>query len=200
VVVDAIPSSSQTEAIVRATIAGETTNLKFLKSDTGWTWEFVETKGGEWIAPDLGIGQVREADRQRRIVDWVRKNQDSYRKTIEVIGAHTEHLSTTAAEPRAVADWLKVRTFADDSLLARLNVGARIGVDRKYVEALISPTATDARGSEVLVRFADDGRRLFQNNGPDKQLGTDDDIICSKSASLDVRCGGRVSASLWVND
>jgi hypothetical protein len=61
--VDAISSTSASEAIVRTTIAGETLNLKLRKFDTGWTWEFAETKGGGWIAPDVAIAQVREIRR-----------------------------------------------------------------------------------------------------------------------------------------
>jgi hypothetical protein len=52
--VDAISSSSPTEAIVRATIGDAVTvNLKLRKDDKGWIWESVETKGGSWVDPGL---------------------------------------------------------------------------------------------------------------------------------------------------
>lgn len=63
VTVDAISSSAPNEAIVRATIAGETMNLKLRRFDTGWAWEFAETKSGGWIAVDEAVAQVRERRR-----------------------------------------------------------------------------------------------------------------------------------------
>src|SRR5262249_33645132 len=71
VMIDAISQSSPTEAVVRASISGEMTNLKFRRYDTGWSWEFVETKAGGWIAPDQAIIELREPARLKRVAEWV---------------------------------------------------------------------------------------------------------------------------------
>jgi hypothetical protein len=68
VLVEAVShESGQTEAIARAKLIAPTLNLKFRRYDTGWTWEFVETRAGGWIAPDVAIGQVRKEIRQANI-------------------------------------------------------------------------------------------------------------------------------------
>ncbi len=60
--VEAISASSQTEAIVRATIGGASTvNLKLRKFDKGWIWESVETKGGSWMDPGLALTPLIES-------------------------------------------------------------------------------------------------------------------------------------------
>lgn len=180
VVVDAISLSSDTEAIVRATIADQTINLKFRRYDTGWTWEFMETKGGGWIAPDQGVGQIRESNRQLRIVQWFAKNEEAYRKTIEVIDAYTGLLGTTFVDPRTEENWRSVRKLTHKN-----------------------PTETDAWGSEVLVRFVDDERAVlflkkvvFLSSGPDKQKGTDDDVVCVATGRRTVEYDERI----WTYD
>lgn len=55
--------AGRNEAIVKARIDGIPLNLKFRKYDQGWSWEFVETRGGLWISPELAMGQVRSASR-----------------------------------------------------------------------------------------------------------------------------------------
>jgi hypothetical protein len=82
VAVDAISSTSPTEAFVRASFAGSTTNLKFRRFDTGWTWEFVETKTGGWVAPDVAIGEIRENNRQAAL-KWAQEHKEPYVKTAQ---------------------------------------------------------------------------------------------------------------------
>lgn len=81
VTVDAISSTSPTEAVVRTTIAGNNLNLKFRRFDKGWTWEFVETKAGGWIAPDVAMGQIREEQRTTAVADWAEKHKAAYAAT-----------------------------------------------------------------------------------------------------------------------
>lgn len=196
VVVDAISSPSPTEAIVRATIAGETTNLKFRKYDTGWTWEFQETKGGGWIAPDQGVGQIREANRQRRIVQWVAKNQDAYRTSIEAVDelCGDVNLPHRLDMPFTVGQWLanrkssgemSIRLIADSlhypkAYTPEATTPEGIERRRRRAQGLIAPPAvTDAWGSELLINFdVGDHQAVFLSMGPDKQKGTDDDVVC----------------------
>lgn len=141
VAVNGISSSAPNEAIVRTTIAGETMNLKLRRFDTGWTWEFAETKGGGWIAPDLAVAQVRESNRQRRIVEWVAKNAVLYRNTIIRIDDYSSLLGTKAFQ--------------------------------------LIETMPDTWDSEVVVQSHDDNNEyVFLSKGPDKQAGTDDDVVC----------------------
>ena len=82
---DGVSSTNATEAIVRATIAGTTTNLKLRRFDTGWTWEFVETKAGGWVAPDVAVGQIREEQRTIAAAAWAEQNKAAYTRTAKTI-------------------------------------------------------------------------------------------------------------------
>jgi len=57
--IDGISQGAPNEAIVRATLLGRTTNLKFRRFDSEWTWEFVETKVGGWIPPEAAVMESR---------------------------------------------------------------------------------------------------------------------------------------------
>jgi hypothetical protein len=195
VAVVALSASSPTEAIVRATIASETVNLKFRKYDTGWAWEFVETKGGGWIAPDVGVGQIRESNRQRRVVEWVAKNQDAYRKTIEAVDVYSNviDLPHLINAPFTVAEWLRLRKMFGEMALRLIDDSLHHpkayapdavtpeGIERRRQAALarLATSASDAWGSELLLNFdAGERQAVFLSPGPDKQKGTDDDVMC----------------------
>jgi hypothetical protein len=69
IAVDAVSLSGPNQAIVRATLLGQITNLKLRRFDSGWTWEFVETKTGGWMPPETAMREVREPARQKRAAE-----------------------------------------------------------------------------------------------------------------------------------
>lgn len=81
VTIDALSQSGPNEAIVRATLLGRTTNLKLRRFDSGWTWEFVETKVGGWIPPETAMAELREPDRQKRATAWADAHRAEYTRT-----------------------------------------------------------------------------------------------------------------------
>src|SRR5687767_15082132 len=54
---EGISATSETEAITKTKIGDEVLNLKFRRYDKEWRWEFVETKGGGWIASEEVLDQ-----------------------------------------------------------------------------------------------------------------------------------------------
>jgi hypothetical protein len=214
VVVDAVSMSSQTEAIVRATIAGQTSNLKFRKFDTGWAWEFMETRNGGWIAPDVGVGQIRETNRQRRIVEWVTKNQDAYQRTIEGLDGYSDGLPNRIDTPFTVTEWRRMRMFLGEIELRSIEDSQRhpegyepdaitplaIERRRRRAQARMAPTASDAWGSEFLINFDfSEHQAVFLSVGPDKQKATDDDVMCVAKGRKEAFEGG-IGGLRWAYD
>lgn len=171
VIVDAVSATSDTESVVRTTINGHTLNLKLRRFDKGWTWEFVETKAGGWIAPDVAIGQIREEDRNAAAVQWANEHRANYASTAPVIEI-LQIYAPNPTEPMDAATWLaKRRQFARFF---------RNSPDRYTV--LSNDHPLDAWGTEIVGRFdASRNWALVQSAGPDKAVGTEDDLACLKS-------------------
>lgn len=188
--------AGRNEAIVRATIGGSTLNFKLRKYDTGWQWEFVETQGGTWIAPNIAIAEVREKNRQPRVAAWARQNSDAYAKTLEVLDDYSDNLPFLPAKPFTVVEWLNERHF-EAKILGDMYVGltrevtagkhpfvvadqkAALAAGMARVAALGDDSAKDAWGNEILLNFNGDERSaVFLSPGPDKVKNTDDDVIC----------------------
>jgi len=187
VAVDAISATNDSEAVVRATIAGNTTNLKFRRFDKGWTWEFVETKAGGWIAPDVAIGQIREDQRVAAAAKWAQEHRQEYKAT-----ASTMHiLMIYVPNPRMglnAATWMDWRhRFAG---ILRNDKRPEMQ-ERRAI--LTNDHVTDAWGSEFLVNF-DDKKNvvLLLSPGPDKRGDTDDDLVCIGTFRPDVEDGRSV--------
>ena len=85
VAIDALSPTSDTESVVHATINGRSLNLKFRRFDKGWTWEFVETRAGGWVAPDIAVAQIREEDRTVEAKKWADANNSDYASTAKTI-------------------------------------------------------------------------------------------------------------------
>lgn len=174
--VDAISSTSQTEAVVRATIADNTLNLKFRRFDNGWTWEFVETKSGGWIAPDVAMGQIRETQRAVAAAAWAEQHASDYAlsaRTVWLVSVHAvENPKLLVADP-ALKKRLK------DGLIAMW--GEREDPEAKTRLAILNnERVLDAWGSEILVNFdpKGNGEWLIVSPGADRRVGTADDLVC----------------------
>lgn len=165
------------EAIVRATIAGVSVNLKFRRYDSGWRWEFIETAGGGWIAPDNGMPEIREADRQRRVKAWVAANRDAYRQTKYAISMYSDNLPRPG-QTFDVRTWLKQRKWYAE-FLETVTAGKPSEKLRAGIIELRKDAIDDAWGSEIQV-YLDASERIagFLSIGPDKQKGTPDDVMC----------------------
>lgn len=170
--VDGISSTSPTEAVVRATIAGATTNLKFRRFDTGWVWEFVETKAGGWISPDVAIGQLREEQRNVAATAWANENRDSYAKTARTMYLVSVYHVPNPAQRERYTEFLKLK-----KMLLGLGTG-RAGSEEAQA-VLATDSWRDAWGSDI--QFAashKDSSILLSSRGPDKVSGTNDDVTC----------------------
>ena len=196
VAVDAVSAQGSTEAIARATIAGHTANLKFRKYDSGWTWEFVETKAGGWISPDVAMSQIREANRQAKIPEWALKNRSAYARTMAMMENVTNDMPTLETIPFSPDGWLFLRTkIADilDSVVreARKNPAAfpNLTADdldqREQRAAQLRDLQTpDAWGHPLVRNFAlGDHQAIIGSIGPDGAAGTSDDIVCKAVGS-----------------
>jgi hypothetical protein len=126
-------------------MGGRTANLKFRRFDKGWTWEFVETKAGGWIAPDVAIGQIREEDRIVAASTWADEHKSAYAKTAAAI----EILSIYVPNPTMgldVVTWMDTRHRFAEILKTRSDLQGRVVV-------LADDHAADAWGNEFLVNF-----------------------------------------------
>lgn len=185
--VDAISSTNSAEAVVRATIAGNTTNLKFRRFDKGWTWEFVETKSGGWIAPDVAIGQIREEHRTAAAAAWADQNRAAYAataKTMDLI------MLLKVPNPTAQGDierWLKLNQLL-------LNM-AKADSDQERLAVLTNDNPEDAWGGGIETRL-NSRAALMVSLGPDKVMGTEDDVLCLNTFRRDVENGRMV----WAHD
>ncbi|MBA2257730.1 MAG: hypothetical protein H0W18_02430, partial [Acidobacteria bacterium] len=67
---EGISKTSESESITKTRVGDSTYNLKFRRYDKDWRWEFVETKGGGWIAADELLDQLQEKERGKRAEAW----------------------------------------------------------------------------------------------------------------------------------
>lgn len=170
--VEAISSAAETEAIVRATISGTTTNLKLRRFDTGWTWEFVETKSGGWIAPDVAIGQIREEQRTAKAVAWAEQNRVAYASTAQTMRYVAIYHVPNPTELENYAVWTRLKRSMAESFKSRPEMQDRLAV-------LTSERWTDAWGGENQLEFdSKDNSTLMTSLGADGTRGTDDDVLC----------------------
>lgn len=194
--IEAISSSSPTESIIRARIAGTATNLKFRRYDSGWVWEFVETKAGGWIAPDMAMAQIRETNRQPRIVEWAAKTSTDYLKTLLMIDRTTNSLPALDSMTFSVAGWLEMRRkmadilqHVDDEWKRNPNsfpglTADRVAMNDEEVVQLNNLETPDAWGHPVLGNFElGDHKAAIVSLGPDGQQSTPDDVICIVTGS-----------------
>lgn len=192
--IDAISSTSSAEAIVRATVAGQTTNLKFRRFDTGWTWEFIETKAGGWVAPDVAVGQIREEHRIVAAIEWATRNEADYAataKTLNLIAMYDVQNPKELENPALVA---KLRQMMVDMAKKRAKDEPNSDwPDRLAV--LTNDHVKDAWGSEILASFGEK-QAILTSIGPDKQQRTDDDLLCL----VNMRPGFENGRSVWHQD
>jgi hypothetical protein len=174
--VDAISSTSATEAVVRATIAENNLNLKFRRFDKGWTWEFVETKAGGWIAPDVAMGQIREEQRAVAAAAWAAKHKEAYAATarkVWLVSVYHVDNPTVMANPA-------LKKQLDKGLVAIFSERRGDPDAKERLQVLTSDRVLDAWGSEIGGKFdpKSNGEWLLVSPGADKQLGTADDLLC----------------------
>jgi hypothetical protein len=190
--VDAISNSGPSEAVVRASIAGAVTNLKFRRFDTGWAWEFVETKSGGWIAPDVAIGQIREEHRVVAAAKWAEQNSSGYAttaQTIEYVGIYHAH------NPKAVANADLVNRL-NRSLAEMFRKQPDKDSQERYA-VITNDRWSDAWGSDIQLGFnAKDHSWVITSPGADKTKGTEDDLLCLSTFREDFEQGRMV----WHRD
>ena len=191
VTVDAISSTSPTEAVVRATIAGATTNLKFRRFDTGWAWEFVETKAAGWVAPDVALGQIREEQRVVAAKAWAEQNRAPYAataKTVWLVSVYHVH------NPTVLAGGIELVRKVTESM-ANYAKGRPEMKDRLPV--ILNDRWKDAWGSDIeLALDSKDVSWLITSPGADKVKGTEDDLLCLTT----FRRGYEDGRQVWEED
>jgi hypothetical protein len=175
VVVDGISPTSATEAVVRARLADNTLNLKFRRFDRGWTWEFVETKSGGWIAPDVAMGQIREQQRADAAAAWAAGQKDTYAataKNVYLVTVYHVDNPTLTANPVAKKQFTR-------GLIALFSKG-KDPESRQRLAVMTSDRVLDAWGSEIRETFdpKNNGEWLVLSPGADRQAGTADDLSC----------------------
>jgi len=180
---EAISTASDTEAITRTKIGDAVVNLKFRRYDTGWMWEFVETKGGGWIAADEALKTFQEAARQKRVDAWVTKNGDAYHQTVATMDAYSDNMPRRTDWELSFQRWQYLRNFWVESS-KRLAADPELKDEERRKRLLNSvernsKPAHDAWGQEILIHFDDRQRRAtFLSTGPDRIQKTPDDVVC----------------------
>jgi hypothetical protein len=175
--IDGISQGAPSEAIVRATLLGHTTNLKFRRFDSGWTWEFVETKVGGWIPPEAAMVELREPDRKKRAAAWAEAHRSEYERTAWALNILAIYVPGGRPDlvPFTVQQWFYARHRTAQFFDHRPDMTD--GVQRAAL--MRNDSATDAWGSEFLVNFAAAERSAtLVSAGPDKSKNTDDDLVC----------------------
>jgi len=188
--VDAISPTSSAEAVVRATIGGQTTNLKFRRFDKGWTWEFVETKSGGWIAPDVAIGQIREEHRAVAAAGWADQNKTAYAATAKTMYLITLYKVPNPTQLLNLEAWMRFNRLLAEMLKKKPN-------DQDRLAVLTNDHSADAWGNEIETKFdSNNNSALVLSLGSDKVRGTDDDLLCLNTFRRDVEDGRMV----WAHD
>jgi hypothetical protein len=189
--VEAISASAENEAVVRAKIADHSINLKFRRYDTGWTWEFVETKSGGWIAPDAAIAEIREENRQPRITKWAEKNAITYARAVKMVDRLTDYLPTLESDSFSVSGWMARRAKLAE-VIESINITARSRpqafpglTDEKRIEneAIVKQLKDlqmpDPWGHALVGNFdIGDHQALIASAGIDGKPNSADDIAC----------------------
>ncbi len=192
--IDAISSSNDTEAIVRATIAGHTTNLRLRRFDTGWTWEFVETQSGGWIAPDVALGQIREEQRAAAAAVWAKEHKDAYittANTMYFVGMFQVPNPTAVEKPHL---WENYKRASINVVKERLARGDKRDDAEALLAILTSNQWTDAWGTQLIAEFnSKDNSTMLISLGPDKTRGTGDDLSCLHT----FRSGWENGSQVW---
>jgi hypothetical protein len=178
--VEALSESSATETIVRATIAGEEVNLKFRKFDKGWTWEFVETATGGWVAPDVAIGQIREEHRTSAAAKWAAQRAEGYRSTAMTISLMALYDVPNPAQRQDLVAWKRFRGSLVDMFKRRQDMKEE---DRSArLRVLTGDRQIDAWGGEIdTTADTNSGAAVVSSAGPDKVKGNEDDILCEST-------------------
>lgn len=190
VAVEAMSALNDAETVVRTTIAGRTTNLKFRRYDTGWKWEFVETASGGWIAPDVAISLIREEQRTVAAANWAEQNAAPYAATAKTMYYVSLYHVPNPSELANLEMWKKLTAGIVDMAKRRPDMQDRLPV-------LTADRWSDAWGSEIAARYdSKDGSTVLVSFGPDKVQGNEDDLICLNMFRRDYEDGRMV----WQHD
>ena len=178
VTTEGISKTSDSEAITKTRIGGQVFNLKFRRYDKQWRWEFVETKGGGWLASDELLDQLQEKERLKRVDAWAATQMEAYIKTIASMDRYSDYMPRRTDWPFDVGGWLKTRKMILDLRRSFTPKGQDPAKYEEETKQLEGP-AFDAWGNEILLHFNSTERKAtFVSLGPDKQKGTDDEVIC----------------------
>jgi len=172
IAVDAISATSDSEAVVRASVGGQTTNLKLRRFDTGWTWEFVETKAGGWISPDIFLGEVHERERVQAAASWATKHSPAYTssaRTVWLVSVYHAPGPIERANPDRWRSWNKTA----------LEIWRERPDGKDRVAVLSGGPILDAWNNEIAVDLVERSTDVVvRSSGLDKTPGTADDILC----------------------
>jgi hypothetical protein len=192
--VEAISSNNDSESVVKATIAGQTVNLKLRRYDRGWAWEFVETKSGGWVAPDVAIAEIREKLRSVAAQAWAEMQREAYRTTAFDMNV----MMIYAPGPPVISDLNEEAWLASKhKFISLFERDTRPGMQQR-LKVLKDDHAADAWGSEFVMGFnSSKNLVLLTSLGPDKKLSTDDDIICMGQWRQTFEDGGLRWGHFW---
>jgi hypothetical protein len=155
-------------------------NLKFRRFDKGWAWEFVETKTGGWITPDVAIGQIREQHRASAAAKWAEQQKDAYAATANTISLVAMYNVPNPTELINGGTWTKMRGSLAEMFRHRPDMAEEERTARLRV--LTSDRQVDAWGSDIETRFnRDSSAVLIVSAGPDKTKGNEDDLKCNNT-------------------
>jgi hypothetical protein len=186
VAVEAMSALNDAETVVRTTIAGKPTNLKFRRFDTGWKWEFVETNSGGWIAPEVAISQIREEQRAVAAAKWAAENAAPYAATAKTMYYVSLYHVPNPSELANFEMWKKLTAGIVDMAKRRPDMQDRLPV-------LTADRWSDAWGSDIAARYdGKDGSTVLVSFGPDKIQGNEDDLICLNTFRRDYEDGRMV--------
>lgn len=176
--VDAVShQAGSTEAIAKTSINGNTYNLKLRRYDTGWTWEFAETKGGTWVSPDVMMTGLREEERATRVQKWVKEEGARYAEAARLLDHFSHDLPRRPDHPFSEEMWDVIRRVAEKYMRAEKDPNEYQKLSIRLID-----DRRDPWGTEMILRL-DAAKRTgyFASAGPDKKLGTKDDLICVRT-------------------
>ena len=163
------------EAIAKVDVNGTSYNFKFRRYDKIWRWEFAETVGGQWIAPDVVMGEIHENARLAQAKEWAARHQKPYAQTIETLDGLCGVLPGYAGrlDDAAVVGFRRM-------LLRRITaLEPHSAVRAQLLPLLQDELPTDAWGHRIELRINSDKRTgFFVSAGLDAKTGTADDLIC----------------------
>ena len=173
--VDAVSQGDgSNEAFVQVALGEVRLNAKLRRYDKGWQWEFVGTKAGTWLSPEVPLNEMREGQRMKRALAWANERASQYEATIAAVDGYSEFMPRLTSQPFDVLEWTSNRKF----MAKTLRLVAPSPERSKILESYGKP-AIDAWGNEVLLNFDSSSRTAtFVSTGPDGQNGTPDDVLC----------------------